>query len=178
MAPKIPLYQIVDMNAVFVIVDNNISNCNKSVLCAEEVLPTIAQNNKMISFTAVIKTKSFSDPLASRSNRDRKFNGYGTAGTEIKRTNEDQELTWNCITFAGPKTDVLHFFADISRTQSFTLYLNNWENMQTPCGLVPNSRVLVRNVMPQKGKYLKCCAVTSFTILSYEPLVEFETVNL
>lgn len=47
-----------------------------------------------------------------------------------------------------------------------------------PFGLLPNMRILVRNVLPQKRKYYKSTLLTSFEVLGYESRLMFETANL
>ncbi|KAF5291463.1 hypothetical protein FQR65_LT01775 [Abscondita terminalis] len=57
------------------------------------------------------------------------------------------------------------------------LYLNNWENLQMPLGLIPGMEVCAKNVVLHRN-YLKSTALTSLEIVSYNPPVFFDTVNM
>lgn len=57
------------------------------------------------------------------------------------------------------------------------IYLSNWIKRLMPIGLVPDMRVIVKNVLAN-SKYIKPTVFTSFEIVAYEPKVPFQTVNL
>lgn len=73
---------------------------------------------------------------------------------------------------------MIYFITDDCKKERVLLYLNNWETIQMPFGLLPEMRVLVRNVLPQKQKYFKSTILTTFQILDYTPKISFETANL
>lgn len=108
----------------------------------------------LISFEAVVKTKKFNYSNSSRTARQNKVYGFGTQGGQ---------------------THTLLFMTKLEKNMS--LYLNNWEPMLIPYGLVPFMRLRVNNVVAQKT-YLKSTALTTFQVLSYDPPVEFHTANL
>lgn len=77
----------------------------------------------------------------------------------------------------GKKTHLLHFKTNDTE-KTIILYLNNWETIQMPFGLLPDMEILVQNVLPQKQKYFKSTILTNFEILNYVPKIPFETANL
>lgn len=109
----------------------------------------------LISLKGVLIEKDFCKALSSRTKRNVSVAAFGTP---------------------GGKTHFLKL--KNCKNEIFTLYLNNWEAIQMPFGLLPNMKVLVRNVLPQKGKYYKSTILTNFELLSYEPKIDFETANL
>lgn len=66
---------------------------------------------------------------------------------------------------------------DDLRELEISMYLNNWENLQVPFGLVPDARIAVHYALPQKRKYLKSTPMTSFRVLCYETAIPFDTSN-
>lgn len=61
---------------------------------------------------------------------------------------------------------------------SLNVYLNNWKSLALPYGLVPNMRVIVSNVVSQKGIYYKSTILTSFQVICYNPDFEFQSAYL
>lgn len=131
---------------------------DEDILTVEEAICALQTNNgvRLFTFQGTIKEKDFCKPLSSRTKRNVNVLAYGTPGA---------------------KTHILYFQTDNYKQETITLYLNNWETMQMPFGLLPNMRVLVRNVQQQK-KYFKSTLLTTFEILDYAPKIPFETANL
>ncbi|KAF2883316.1 hypothetical protein ILUMI_22818 [Ignelater luminosus] len=146
-----------EKNVLFVQEDMNSSDkIVKPVLNVVEALERLKESTDLISFQGLLCVKKFTPALTSRTENKVNCVGFGTPGTQ---------------------THTL-IFTDDTRECNLLLYLNNWENLQIPLGLVLDMRICVKNVLPQKGKYLKSCAMTTFEVLNYEPLVAFNTVNL
>ncbi|KAJ3625420.1 hypothetical protein MTP99_015993 [Tenebrio molitor] len=125
------------------------------VMNVSEANQQISNSSRLISFQGKISLKKFVNPLSSRTHRLSEDSAFGTPGI---------------------KTHLLEFKTDDGK--SFTVYLNNWENMVTPYCLIPNMRVIVHNVVSQKAKYYKSTPLTSFEVINYEPEARFDTVNL
>lgn len=82
--PKIKLYALEDPEAFFVVEDDTTPH-DPNLIEAERVLSVIQDSNDMLSFVGIVKTKTFSDPLPSRTARKNKVLGYGTLGNEKKQ---------------------------------------------------------------------------------------------
>ncbi|XP_031354727.1 uncharacterized protein LOC116179150 [Photinus pyralis] len=126
-----------------------------SALTVSETVEKLKCSNDLISFIGTLHLKTFVPPLSSRTKAP--IVGSSQFGTP------------------GSYTHTLTFQEDESQ---LVLYLNNWESLRMPFGLVPGMRMCVKNVLPQSRKYLKSTALTRFDILSYEAPVLFDTVNL
>lgn len=57
-------------------------------------------------------------------------------------------------------------------------FLNDWDLSLMPVGLIPDMRLIVKNVITQNQKFLKSSVFTTFELIAYEPEVEFSTVDL
>ncbi|KAK4874070.1 hypothetical protein RN001_013430 [Aquatica leii] len=140
-----------EKNAIFVRVSEESSY---SVLSIADLVGK-EFNGGLISMQGILSVKKLTPALSSRTKKNSTLKEFGTPGSS---------------------THTL-IFEDDQGNSTVLLYVNNWENLQMPLGLIPGMRVCVKNVLFHK-KYLKSTALTSFEILSYEPPVLFDTVNL
>ncbi|KAG5883250.1 hypothetical protein JTB14_036099 [Gonioctena quinquepunctata] len=152
---KCKIYQIGDERAYFQLL--NSAETQETILTVEKCKENVMHSLGLISFTGVLKQKRFADNFPSQAHKSSIY-GFGTPGSRVPQL---------VFSSAESKTDSL-----------LDCYLNNWENTLMPLGLIPQARVIVRNVWPQSKKYLKSSVFTSFEILSYEPMVDFQTANL
>lgn len=67
-----------------------------------------------------------------------------------------------CLFNVGKQTHGLKLLTEDNNVTY--LYLNNWEPLQTPLGLIPNIKIHVKRVRKQNS-YLKACDVTSFEVI-------------
>ncbi|KAJ3639460.1 hypothetical protein Zmor_002820 [Zophobas morio] len=115
---------------------------------------TKLRSHDLVSFKGTISLKLFNNPIPSATSRVTNDRNFGTPGV---------------------KTHKILFEAN---DKILEVYLNNWENLAMPYGLIPDMNVIVHNVKPQKDKYYKSTVLTSVEIVSYEPKMRFETANL
>lgn len=78
----------------------------------------------------------------------------------------------------GSKTHQLVFCYMSGYEKFLDCYLNDWQHILMPFGLIPDMRVKVKNVLAQSRKYLKATIFTTFELIDYEPKMPFNTVNL
>ncbi|KAF5270598.1 hypothetical protein FQA39_LY01336 [Lamprigera yunnana] len=111
-------------------------------------------HSDVVSVQGLVSLKKLTPCLSSRTQKNSSFKEFGTPGTSTHAVILEND----------------------QRDKSIVLYLNNWENLQMPLGLIPGMRICVRNAFFKK--YLKSNALTTFEVLNYEPSVLFDTVNL
>ncbi|KAK5641718.1 hypothetical protein RI129_010265 [Pyrocoelia pectoralis] len=156
--------------AVFVQV--SLVGVTSSSLSVTETIEKIkCSTTDLISFEGTLRSKSLVPSLSSRTKPLRTaLKEFGTPGKCF--------CTMNFPMRNLPTGSSTHALTFEENELQLVLYLNNWESLQMPCGLIPGMRMCVTNVLPQSKKYLKSTALTAFQILNYEPTVLFDTVNL
>lgn len=117
-------------------------------------LPEILTTKGLVSFQAILKYRKFNPNNSSRTGHLNTPPAFGTI---------------------GEKTHILDF--KVGKVKTLTLYLNNWERMMTPVGLIPGVLVNVRNVLVQKT-YCKSTALTTIELSDYKPKEEYQTTRL
>ncbi|KAJ8909567.1 hypothetical protein NQ315_015557 [Exocentrus adspersus] len=118
----------------------------------------LQNKSDLVCFRGIVKEKRFINPLSSRTVKNSKVYGFGTPGFK------NHQIVFSHL--------------DENDTIYLDCYLNNWENKLMPLGLVPQMEVIVKHVYPQSKKYFKSSIFTTFEIVSYKPLTNFNTVNL
>lgn len=140
-------------------------------LTFRKLMHNISNLTGLISFTAKITNRKFIKPQEfSRTSRKLKRFGFGFQG-KSKIT----ICLLHFVFFVGDKTHQLEFR---SGSKFIVLFLNNWESLQMPLGLLPGMKVNISNVLVQKKKYLKSTILTRIDVVRYEPKVDFQTVNM
>ncbi|KAK9871260.1 hypothetical protein WA026_011532 [Henosepilachna vigintioctopunctata] len=114
----------------------------------------LGEQKGLISFQAILKYRKFSP---ANSSRTKSFNVPPCFGT------------------LGDKTHILDF--QVNEVKTLVLYLNNWEKIVMPVGLIPGVLVNVRNVILQKN-YCKSTPFTSFEIVEFKPKFFMQTAKL
>nr|XP_023022155.1 uncharacterized protein LOC111510464 isoform X1 [Leptinotarsa decemlineata] len=153
---KCKIYEISNNEAYFELLDNE--KDPEKLLTVEECKKFVTRSSELVSFSGVLKQKRFANKLSSRIPRRTTVYGFGTPGSN------NHQLVFSC------RENNTEVYLDC--------YLNDWENILMPLGLIPQIRLIIRNVQPQSKKYLKATALTSLEIQAYEPLIEFRTANL
>ncbi|XP_045478664.1 uncharacterized protein LOC123683803 isoform X2 [Harmonia axyridis] len=152
--PRLPQFFLRSDNSVELIPCRKYNQQEKLPFLNSETIPDILKTTGPVNFQAVLKFRKFNP---NNSSRTMALNIPPVFGT------------------IGEKTHILDFQVDGVKT--LTLYLNNWERMATPVGLLPGVLVNVRNVMVQKT-YCKSTALTSLEVVDYKPPCRFQTARL
>ncbi|KAJ8927167.1 hypothetical protein NQ314_020443 [Rhamnusium bicolor] len=152
---KLKIYEIQENDAYF-LKDDKMAGTEK-LLTVAECKNYVSNNTGLVSFEGTLKSKKFANALPSYTTKKATVYGFGTPGSRVHQ-----------LVFTTENDGVLYL----------DCYLNNWENVLMPLGIIPQVRVAIRNVYPQSKKYVKASVFTTFKILSYDPPLHFNTVNL
>ncbi|XP_044762685.1 uncharacterized protein LOC123319806 [Coccinella septempunctata] len=152
--PRLPQLMLRRNNLATISFNDDYSQPQQLEFLNSETLPRILETTGLVSFQAVLKYRKFNPNNSSRTMLSNIPPIFGTV---------------------GEKTHILDFQVDNIKT--LAVYLNNWERMATPIGLIPGVLVNVKNVVVQRS-YCKSTALTSFEIVAYRPPCKFQTARL
>lgn len=132
------------------------------------------KNTDLVSFEGTIRRKIFADPPTQKVDRKVPY-GFGTTGTFPFFV---YFFLYYFFLLIGLRTHQLVFtYFKNGKENYLDLYLLEWYSVM-PLGLIPEMKIRVHNVIPHGNKFLITCLFTNFEFVSYEPVVEFDTVNL